>query len=44
LALQRAEARTAKDWKKSDDMRAAITAAGYKIEDLPGNKYRLLKI
>ena len=44
LAVARAEARAAKDWKRSDELRAALTAAGYKIEDIPGNKFRLLKI
>jgi cysteinyl-tRNA synthetase len=44
LAVQRTEARINKDWKKSDELRAAIAASGYKIEDIPGNKYRLIKL
>ena len=35
LVDQRAAARAAKDWKKSDELRAAIAAAGYAVKDTP---------
>lgn len=35
LLQQRAEARKAKDYKKSDELRAALTAAGYAVKDTP---------
>ena len=33
IALERAQARTAKDWKKSDECRLKLEELGYKIED-----------
>ena len=35
LVDERAAARAAKDWKKSDELRAAIAAAGYAVKDTP---------
>lgn len=35
LKLERDEAREKKDWKKSDELRAKIEAAGYEVRDLP---------
>lgn len=35
LLLQREEARKAKEWKKSDELRDKILAGGYRIEDTP---------
>ncbi len=35
LLKERAEARAAKDYKKSDELRAALTAAGYAVKDTP---------
>ena len=41
MAQERAEARKAKDWKRSDELRDAIKAAGYILEDTPqGQKVR----
>ena len=38
---ERADARKAKDWKRSDELRDAIKAAGYVLEDTPkGQKVR----
>ena len=36
MAEDRAAARTAKDWARADELRAAITEAGYAVEDTPG--------
>ncbi|MCA1819044.1 MAG: cysteine--tRNA ligase [Thermoplasmatota archaeon] len=36
LVAARAEARTGKDWRRSDAIRAAAREAGYLIEDTPG--------
>jgi cysteinyl-tRNA synthetase len=33
LLIQRAEARAAKDWKRSDEVRAAIAALGWSVKD-----------
>jgi len=38
LADQRAEARKNKDWKRSDQLRDAIKALGYILEDTPGGQ------
>ena len=35
LLARRAEARAAKDYKKSDELRAALAAAGYAVKDTP---------
>jgi len=35
MAEDRAAARTAKDWARADELRAAITEAGYAVEDTP---------
>ena len=35
LLEQRKAARAAKDWAKSDELRAAIAAAGYTVKDTP---------
>lgn len=35
LASARAQARAAKDYKKSDELRAALAAAGYAVKDTP---------
>ncbi len=35
MAEDRAAARTAKDWARADELRAAITGAGYAVEDTP---------
>ena len=35
LVDARAAARTAKDWKKSDELREAISQAGYQVKDTP---------
>ena len=41
LVDERAEARKNKDWKRSDELRDAIKAAGYVLEDTPqGQKVR----
>ena len=43
LAEQRAAARKEKNFAESDRLRDAIAAAGFLIEDMPGNKWRLKK-
>ena len=44
LLAQRAAARAAKDYKKSDELRAAIAAAGYAVKDTPqGQKTEKIK-
>ena len=41
MVEERAQARKAKDWKRSDALRDAIHAAGYTLEDTPaGQKVR----
>ncbi len=35
LVDERAQARAAKDWKKSDELRQAIAQAGYQVKDTP---------
>ena len=35
LLAERAQARAAKDWKKSDELRDAIARAGYIVKDTP---------
>lgn len=41
MVEERAEARKAKNWKRSDELRDAIKAAGYILEDTPqGQKVR----
>ena len=41
MAAERAEARKNKDWKRSDELRDAIRAAGYILEDTKqGQKIR----
>ena len=35
LLKQRQQARAAKDWAKSDDLRNQIAAAGYLVKDTP---------
>ncbi len=36
MAAERDEARVAKDWSRADELRDAIRAAGYDVEDAPG--------
>ena len=44
LLQQRAQARAAKDYKKSDELRAALVAAGYSVKDTPqGQKTEKIK-
>ena len=40
-AEQRKQAKIDKNWQLADTMRDEITKAGFAIEDMPGNKYRL---
>jgi cysteinyl-tRNA synthetase len=35
LVKARADARSAKDWARSDELRAEIESAGYTVEDTP---------
>lgn len=35
MVRERADARAAKDWERADELRAAIEAAGYVVEDTP---------
>ena len=43
LAEERLEARLAKNWQKSDELRDAVFKKGYVIKDLPGGKFELTK-
>lgn len=43
LAEDRKKAREEKDYKKSDELRDALSSKGWKIEDLENNKYNLNK-
>jgi cysteinyl-tRNA synthetase len=44
LKTEREAARRAKDWKKSDELRARLTALGYKVEDNPNGTSTLLPL
>ena len=43
MAEQRKKAKLNKDWAKADELRDAITAAGFAIEDMPKHEYRIKK-
>ena len=44
LAEERTKAREAKDFGLSDQLREKIADLGWTIEDLPGNKYKIVKL
>ncbi|MCX6808941.1 MAG: cysteine--tRNA ligase [Candidatus Berkelbacteria bacterium] len=43
VANQRKVAREAKDFAKSDELRAKISEMGWIVEDLPGNEFKIVK-
>ena len=43
LAEERETARKQKEWQKSDELRHTIDEMGFKVEDVAGGKYRIVK-
>lgn len=41
LAEERKQAKLAKNWARADEIREAVTAKGFVIEDMPGHDYRI---
>ena len=41
---QRQQARMAKDWKKSDELRDVLLDKGYGIKDLPNNQFQVFAL
>ena len=44
LLKQRAEARAAKDWAKSDEIRDKLAALGIGVKDLPNKEIELIRL